>query len=279
MNFDKIQKVLAAAGFASRRAVEEAIAQGEILVNGQTATLGARVKPGDVIRWGTRQYKVPAGDTTTPRVLLYHKPDGELCTRSDPEGRPTVFDRLPKLESGRWVAVGRLDFNTSGLLLLTTDGALANQLMHPSAEIEREYLVRVQGAVDDETLERLKAGVMLEDGPANFTRITQGGGRSSGTNSWFFCTLMEGRNREVRRLWESQNLRVSRLKRVRFGPFVIPSWVRQGRWLELAGKDLDDVYRLAKLPPPRQPKPTREDKVKRARTEARLRAGGRTRRP
>ena len=271
---DKVQKVLAAAGFASRRAVEQAIVRGEIEVNGRAAALGARVAPGDMIRWGQRQYQVPNGRAAQPRVILYHKPEGEMCTRNDPEGRPTVFGRMPRLETGRWVAVGRLDFNTSGLLLLTTDGELANKLMHPSTDIEREYLVRVQGHVEDATLEQLCAGVVLDDGEAKFRQIARGPA-ASGANSWFYCTVGEGRNREVRRLWESQQLRVSRLKRVRFGPLTIPSWVRQSQWLELSGRDLGTVYQLAGLEPPAQPKLTREMKVKRERTEARLRSGGR----
>jgi 23S rRNA pseudouridine2605 synthase len=180
------------------------------------------------------------------RVLLYHKPVREVCSRDDPEGRKTVFERLPKLKSGRWISVGRLDFNTSGVLLFTTDGALANALMHPSNQIEREYLVRVMGRVDDPMLERLTEGVELDDGPARFSDIQEGGG--DGINRFFYVVLMEGRNREVRRLWESQGTTVSRLKRVRFGEVFLPSKLKKGQWLELPQRDVDVIYEMASLP-------------------------------
>jgi 23S rRNA pseudouridine2605 synthase len=180
------------------------------------------------------------------RCILYHKPTGEVCTRSDPQGRRTVFQRLPKLKSGRWISIGRLDFNTSGLLLFTTDGDLANALMHPSSNIEREYMVRVMGNVKEEMLQRMIEGVMLEDGVARFADIQDGGG--DGINHWFYVVLMEGRNREVRRLWESQGLTVSRLKRVRYGEVFIPSKVKQGQWVELELKEIKSLYRMAGLP-------------------------------
>jgi 23S rRNA pseudouridine2605 synthase len=249
MNDEKLQKVMAAAGLGSRRELERAIEAGEVQVNGRTAHLGERVKPGDKLAWKGENLVVPASSRAEVRVLLYNKPEGEICSRTDPEGRPTVFDGLPRLKDGRWVSVGRLDFNTSGLLLFTSDGELANKLMHPSSGIDREYMVRVQGGVEDEILERLCEGVLLEDGVARFTEIKRGGS-GGGSNSWFYCVLMEGRNREVRRLWESQELRVSRLKRVRYGPVLIPPFLKPGQWLELEEKQVAELYRRAGLPAP-----------------------------
>lgn len=273
MTDEKIQKVLASAGFDSRRAVERAIAAGEIYVNSKPATIGDRVRPGDKIQWGTRIFLVPEQDVNEIKVLAYNKPEGEICSRNDPEGRPTVFDRLPQLKAGRWVSVGRLDFNTSGLLLFTNDGALANKLMHPATAIDREYLVRVQGVIDDELVDRLKEGVLLEDGLARFSDITKGK-ESGGSNTWFYCTVMEGRNREVRRLWESQNLRVSRLKRVRYGPLSLPSYIRQGQWQELDLKDVTTLYTVAGLPVPRLRKKTPQEKERQERQVRKLRSAG-----
>ncbi len=170
-----------------------------------------------------------------PRTLIYHKPEGEVTTRSDPEGRRTVFDRLPRLEQGRWIAVGRLDINTAGLLILTTDGELANRMMHPSGQVDREYLCRIRGMVSDDQIERLKSGVRLDDGPARFTDIVPG--EVTGGHSWFTVALMEGRNREVRRLWEAIGAQVARLKRVRFGPVFLPARLRSGRYEELTPAD------------------------------------------
>ena len=181
------------------------------------------------------------------RVLMYYKPEGELCTRHDPEGRATVFDRLPRLTGARWIAVGRLDINTSGLLLFTTDGELANRLMHPSREVEREYSVRVFGAVDDAMLNRLKKGVQLEDGPANFKEIKFVGG--VGMNQWFDVTLMEGRNREVRRLWESQGIQVNRLIRIRYGNIKLMKNLPRGGWQEMELADVNYLRELVGLPP------------------------------
>ena len=240
----KLQKVLANLGLGSRRKMERWIEEGRVTVDGSVATLGDRVHAGQVLRLDGKPLEVDAAEQV--RVLLYHKPVREVCSRDDPEGRKTVFERLPKLKSGRWISVGRLDFNTSGVLLFTTDGALANALMHPSSAIEREYLVRVMGRVDESMLERLKDGVELDDGPARFSDIQEGGG--DGINRFFYVVLMEGRNREVRRLWESQGTTVSRLKRVRYGEVFLPSKLKKGQWLELPQRDVDVIYQMARLP-------------------------------
>ncbi len=241
---EKLQKVLAHLGLGSRRQIEGWIEEGRLTIDGQTARLGDRVRGGQAVRLDGKSVALDAASQV--RVLLYHKPMREVCSRNDPEGRKTVFERLPRLKSGRWISVGRLDFNTTGVLLFTTDGDLAHALMHPSAAIEREYLVRVMGRVDDDVLQRLKEGVQLDDGPARFSDIQEGGG--DGINRFFYVVLMEGRNREVRRLWESQGLTVSRLKRVRYGEVFMPSKLKQGQWLELPQKDVDVIYQMAGLP-------------------------------
>jgi 23S rRNA pseudouridine2605 synthase len=241
---EKLQKVLARSGTGSRREMERWIEEGRITVNGQRAKLGDRVTGKDRIAVDGKSLDIAPGEKT--RCILYHKPTGEVCTRSDPQGRRTVFQRLPKLKAGRWISIGRLDFNTSGLLLFTTDGDLANVLMHPSSNIEREYMVRVMGNVTPEMLKHMLDGVMLDDGVARFTDIQDAGGE--GINRWYYVVLMEGRNREVRRLWESQGLTVSRLKRVRYGEVFIPSKVKQGQWVELEGKEVKGLYRMVDLP-------------------------------
>ena len=240
----KLQKVLANLGLGSRRKMERWIEEGRVTVDGSVATLGDRIRAGQSLRLDGKPLEVDAAAEV--RVLLYHKPVREVCSRDDPEGRKTVFERLPKLKSGRWISVGRLDFNTSGVLLFTTEGALANALMHPSNAIEREYLVRVMGRVEEPMLERLKDGVELDDGPARFSDIQEGGG--DGINRFFYVVLMEGRNREVRRLWESQGTTVSRLKRVRYGEVFLPSKLKKGQWLELPQRDVDVIYEMAGLP-------------------------------
>lgn len=245
---EKLQKVLARAGYGSRRAVEEWIRAGRVRVNGAVAELGRRVGPEDRVEVDGRPLGRVAERAPVTRVLLYNKPAGEICTRDDPEGRPTCFDHLPRLPEGRWIVVGRLDLMTTGVLLFTTDGELANRLMHPSSGLDREYAVRVHGEVDGAMLERLREGVLLEDGPAKFTDVQYHGGE--GTNRWYHVALMEGRNREVRRLWESQGVEVSRLKRVRFGPLVLPSTLVAGRWLELRPEEIEALCRLVGLPKP-----------------------------
>ena len=242
---ERIQKLLARAGVGSRRQVEGWIEEGRITLNGQKASPGAKATVEDRIELDGKALDLAGAGDLVRRVLIYNKPEGEVTTRNDPEGRPTVFDRLPRLKDHRWVAIGRLDINTTGLVLFTTDGELANRLMHPSGEIDREYAVRVFGDVDDDMINRLMEGVLLEDGMARFTDVTPAGGR--GTNRWFHVTLMEGRKREVRRLWESQGVTVSRLKRVRYGPVFLPSRLTMGKWEELDQKAVDSLSRAAGL--------------------------------
>jgi 23S rRNA pseudouridine2605 synthase len=258
---EKLQKVLARIGVGSRRDVEAWIAQGRIKVNGVEASLGQRVDLHDAITVDGKVIKREEAAETVRRVIIYNKPDGEICTRDDPEGRPTVFDRLPRLKEGRWINIGRLDINTTGLLMFTTDGELANRLMHPSFEMDREYAVRVRGEVDDDMLLRLKNGVILEDGPARFTDIQQAPG-GEGFNHWYHCVVMEGRNREVRRLWESQGLVVSRLKRVRFGPVFLNSDLPMGRWRELTQGEVDILAGEVNLAPVAMPNMTAKTKDK-----------------
>jgi 23S rRNA pseudouridine2605 synthase len=258
---EKLQKLLARAGFGSRRELETWLAEGRVTINGKLAVLGDRAALTDRICVDGKPVSMQRLEGPRVRVLLYNKPIGEICTRSDPEGRPTIFERLPPLEKGRWIAVGRLDLNTSGLLIITSDGELANKLMHPSAQIDREYLVRVMGAVDNEMLQRLRDGVDLDDGIAKFTDVApMHKDDSDSINRWYCCTLMEGRNREVRRLWESQGLKVSRLKRVRFGPVFLANKLPEGRWQELTPGELAILYQEAGLPVPKISELTPQDK-------------------
>ncbi len=245
---EKLQKVLARMGFGSRRDIEQWITDGRVMVNARVAKLGARVDALDSITVDGRPLKQDAETYLQRRVLIYNKPEGEVCTRNDPEGRPTVFDRLPRPHTGRWINIGRLDINTTGLLMFTTDGELANRLMHPSYQMDREYAVRVRGEVTEEMIENLKRGVMLEDGPAKFTDVQAAPG-GEGYNRWFHCVVMEGRNREVRRLWESQGVVVSRLKRVRFGPVFLTSDLSMGRWREMGQAELDILSKEVGLEP------------------------------
>ena len=241
---EKLQKVLAARGLGSRRELERWIEAGRISVNGKIAKLGDRVSDEERILVDGRPVSVKK---VSHRFLLYNKPEGEICTRDDPEGRRTVFDKLPKLKNQRWISVGRLDFNTGGLLLFTTDGELANKLMHPSANIDREYAVRVLGDVSKDALDKMLEGVLLEDGIYKFSDIQQGKNAEDldvKANQWFYVVLMEGKNREVRRLWESQGYTVSRLKRVRFGSFFIPSAVKAGRFVGLKMKEIKELYNM-----------------------------------
>ena len=236
----KLQKLLAHKGLGSRREMETLIASGEVSVNGKTATLGERAGPGDVIRIGRRVIRVH--EEELPKVLLYHKPEGEIVSRHDPEGRPSVFDKLPHLRSSKWIAIGRLDFNTSGLLIFTNDGTLANRLMHPRFEMEREYAVRILGELSEEQMKLLTSGVQLEDGLAAFTYLADQGGE--GANHWYRVILKEGKNREVRRMFEAIGITVSRLMRVRFGPLNLPPRIKRGQWLELDEKETRRLLRL-----------------------------------
>ena len=236
------------------------ISEGKISVNGSIAGLGTKIGKEDTVVFDGQPVPPAMLFEQARLVIAYHKPEGEVCTRNDSEKRPTIFDRLPKIAQGRWIAVGRLDINTSGLILLTTDGELANRLMHPSSGIDREYLVRVHGDVTKEQLERLVNGVILDDGPARFTDIVKHpGAYPDRRNQWFYVALMEGRNREVRRLWESQGLQVNRLKRVRYGCIFLPSFLKQGRFVELGQKEVDDLSKLVKVPSLPVPKMTPQE--------------------
>ena len=237
---EKLQKVLARAGYGSRRQLEAWIEASRVSVNGKTAGLGDRVSVHDQVRVDGRLIPDQTRVVRRTRVLMYHKPAGEICARRDPEGRRTVFESLPGVRNGRWVMVGRLDIATSGLLLFTSDGELANQLMHPSSQVEREYAVRVLGEPDTEALRALTDGITLDGQVARFSSLKRGGGE--GANQWYRVTLAEGRYREVRRLWESQGLVVSRLIRVRYGVLELPRALRAGQWLEL---DADVVAELS----------------------------------
>ena len=240
---EKLQKVLARAGHGSRREMEAWIAAGRVSVDGEIASLGDRVESDAKIRIDGRTVSIRSEEDVVCRVIAYHKPEGEICSRKDPEGRPTVFDRLPKTRDSRWVAVGRLDINTSGLLLFTSDGELANRLMHPSNEVEREYAVRTFGEVTDACIQRLRMGVTLEDGPANFDKVKAAGGE--GMNKWWHDSLAEGRNREVRRLWESQEVQVSRLIRIRYGMIELPKALPRGGWIELPIEEVNYLRKTA----------------------------------
>lgn len=247
---EKLQKLLARLGLGSRRGLEEIIKAGRITINHTTAKLGDRVLLTDEVRIDGRPVRIKAEREKRRRVIAYYKPEGEICSVSDPEGRTTVFERLPQMTGDRWVMVGRLDINSSGLLLFTNDGELAHRLMHPSSQIVREYAVRVLGEVTPEIAKTLTTGVMLEDGLASFDDIKAVGG--TGVNQWYSVSLKEGRKREVRRLFESQGLKVSRLLRTRYGSFKLPSTLKTGRFIELDRRDINELIALVGLRPREQ---------------------------
>ena len=246
MSEERVQKALARMGYGSRREIERLILEEKIRINGQLAKIGDHVKAGDKINIGHRS-AVISSDVNRIRVLIYNKPEGEICTQKDEQGRNTVFESIGKLkhDQGRWISVGRLDINSSGLLLFTNYGELANHLMHPSSEIEREYAVRVNGEVTDEIIKRLLEGVELEDGLSKFDQIIDGGGQ--GANHWYHVILKQGKNREVRRLWQSQDIRVSRLTRVRYGNIVLPRELKLGKKVELSLDEIKALFEYVKL--------------------------------
>jgi len=251
MSKERIQKALARQGLGSRRQIESWIKDGLIKLNGEQVELGQQVEAGDVVMHSGRKIIIRDVQLTLPRVLMYHKPEGEVCTRNDPEGRPTIFEHAPGLKHSRWIAVGRLDINTSGLILLTDDGDLANKLMHPSSQLQREYAVRVMGKASPEQLKKLTHGVELEDGKARFEDIVETtmndgvSARSTSFNRWYHVVLMEGRNREVRRMWEAVDMKVSRLMRVRYGSVLMTKSNRPGRFYELEPDAIRELGELA----------------------------------
>ena len=273
---EKLQKALADAGLGSRRDMEALIASGVVTVNGQTASVGDRVTAADMIRVEGRLVRRAMAAAATPRVLMYHKMAGEIVSRDDPEGRPSVFDRLPRVSGARWVAVGRLDFNTEGLLLFTTSGALANRLMHPRYEIDREYAVRVIGELEAEQMLQLQQGIELEDGMAKFDKLEDQGG--TGMNHWYLVQIREGRNREVRRMFEAVGMTASRLIRVRYGAVSLPKTLPRGKRMELTPEevrawmlDLDDAEKKMAAAAPAKAEAKKAEKAA-AREKARARA-------
>ncbi|MFT4630328.1 MAG: 23S rRNA pseudouridine2605 synthase [Dinoroseobacter sp.] len=239
---DKLQKLLAHAGLGSRREIETWISDGRISVNGKRAKLGDRAAADDRVLLDGKMLLLNEASDQTIKALIYHKPEGEICSRKDPKGRPTIFDNLPSIPGGRWVSVGRLDINTSGLLLLTNNGELANKLMHPSTGLEREYLVRIRGKASEETIKTLTGtGVMIDDKPARFERVIGADMADEGTNHWYRVIIREGRYREVRRMWDEVGHTVSRLKRIRYGTIKLTRDVKRGQHSKIAPMQLEKM--------------------------------------
>lgn len=245
----KLQKALADAGLGSRREIEGWIESGRVNVNGEPAHLGQRTGPGDKVRVNGRLVNLHLGNQRAPRVLLYHKPEGEIVSRDDPQQRASVFDKLPRIRGGRWIAIGRLDFNSCGLLIFTSSGELANRLMHPRYAIEREYAVRLLGELSEEATKQLTSGIQLDDGMARFQRLYPTGGE--GANRWYEVTISEGRYREVRRMFEAVGITVSRLMRIRYGPLALPPRLKRGQVMELSPEDVKALLKV--LPPAENP--------------------------
>jgi len=256
----KLHKVLAQSGLGSRRDMETLIERGEVRVNGVVATVGTRISSEDMVAVEGRRVRLNFSEEA-PRIMLYHKPEGEIVSRDDPEGRPSVFDALPRVKGAKWISIGRLDFNSSGLLIFTTSGDLANRLTHPSFEVEREYAVRVVGELTEQQLKESCQEIMLDDGPAHFERIRDNGGE--GTNHWYQVVLKEGRNREVRRMFEALHLMVGRLMRVRFGMIDLPPRLKRGQFLELEPTAVNQVLKWAEMEPMHTPqrRPTRDGRA------------------
>lgn len=238
----KLHKLLAQTGLGSRREMEKLIATGQVSINGKVAEIGDRAGTEDIVRIKKRIIHLKSGKCL-PRVMLYHKPEGEIVSHNDPYNRPSVFNKLPELKTSKWVSIGRLDFNTCGLLIFTTDGVLANRLMHPRFEVEREYAVRIVGRLNSNQVTLLTTGIELEDGPAKFDYLSDQGGK--GSNHWYRVTLKEGKNREVRRMFEAIGLTVSRLIRVRFGSIKLPPRLKRGKWMELNKKEVERLLELS----------------------------------
>lgn len=275
---EKLQKILARAGYGSRRSVESMISLGKVKINGRTATLGDRATEDDQIKVNDQLVKQTRLAKQPTQVILYNKPEGRVCTRNDEKGRDTIFTQLPRIFNGRWISIGRLDLNTSGLLILTNNGELANRLAHPSYEVEREYMVRVFGEVEDSVIKKLKEGIVLEDGPAKFEKISRLKSDDESMNNWFRVTIKEGRNREVRRMWESQGVQVSRLQRVRYGDFQMPRNLRKGKTEPLTWKQINQLLKSVDLPEEARPDqrtaaPTKKTFVKNSRSAKRAISG------
>ncbi len=253
---ERIQKVLAHHGIGSRREIDALLQQGRIKVNGRVAKPGDQIAGGEKISLDDKPVRLTR-HIIKPKLLLYHKPVGRVCTRSDPEGRPDVFAQLPKLQRGRWITIGRLDINTSGLLLFTNHGELANRMMHPSFALEREYAVRVRGQISSADLQSLQSGIELEDGPAAFDQVVDGGGQ--GSNHWYHVILREGRNREVRRLWEAVGAEVSRLVRVRYHYFTLPKWLKPGKSSFIDDDAVKRLFQSLELDYPHNPRPAKKN--------------------